>query len=322
MPKTFKLCDGLASSVNEDIKNQIVKILFGFKSNNSNDVISQRKYQFIQDKQNTPGKSCLMTNTHPIQKGILNYLVGHNPEYTNKKFLYFTNMSGENLCFDIQDKGQKTSVQASKICAINFRVSQSWYKGTILCGNTMKDHTGNWMFLVEDIWMTEGENIVNKTLLQKFHILQKMMNSYVSDNEVQICKLVLAKIFPIRDLPRINQVQEPYPYNGYVFYSNTIGTRYIFNFEKKNIPETSVSKDNVFFQISLVDDCQLPDQYLMHCKNKDKLCFIGYAEVPDKDIRLSLVELLSNQKSVILPCQYINGWHFQKILLVFVEARL
>ena len=99
MPKTFKLCDGLASSVDEDIKTKIIKILFSFNSN-SQTVISQRKFQFIQDKQNAPGKSMLIANIHPIQKDLLNYYVSHNPEYTNKKFCKGMSLNLLLLCHD------------------------------------------------------------------------------------------------------------------------------------------------------------------------------------------------------------------------------
>ena len=110
-----------------------------------------------------------------------------------------------------------------------------------------------------------------------------------------------------------------YPYNGYVFYPDKIGVRYIFhihNHDENDLTSSPTTNIEVFFQISLVEDTQLPDQYLMHCEYQNKLVFIGFAEVPDKDIRLGLVQILSNKPYVILPCKYnkiLNEWYITSL---------
>lgn len=305
MTKSFKLCDGMASSVPDDIKSKIITSIFQFKVRNTHSAISQRRYQFIQDKTKASGKPNLLTKSHPIQKQAHGYHVSFNPEYTNKNFLFFTNFENQNKCYDVQDRGQKTSVNNSKICSINFRVTDKWHQGTLLCGNMMKNHIGRWIFLVEDIWIIGGQNIVQRNLEHKFYLLSKFLEGYVSDREVEICQIIPASFYYIRDLPRLASISETYPINGYIFHPSEIGTRYIFNFHQNN-DYSPVQKNHklAYFQISLVEDSQLPDQYLMHCVHQGRLAFIGFAEVPDKYNRLGLIEILESQESVILPCRF------------------
>ena len=313
MPKTFKFCDGNATSVCEEYKALIVKTITSFQAFNS------RRYQFIQDKGNAPGKTLLNSNLHPLQKKTDNYFVSYNPEYTNKKFIYFCTINGVCHCFDIQDRGNKTNVQQSKICEIKFRVNPSWYKGTLLCGNTMKNKVGKWMFLIEDIWMSDGKTIADRHLFNKFKFLHDMLKSYIPDSSVEVCKMIPIELFPIYDLPRLftSKANTNYPINGFVFYPCKIGVRYLFIINNNELIQRNCSlssstsassasvKSTVNLNISKVQNTHLADQYMMHCLNKtNNKVFIGYVEVPNKENRLKLYEMFLNQDDIILPCTY------------------
>lgn len=298
MPKSFIFCNGQAQSVLDENK------LVALRKISNLQAFSQRRYQFMQDRTSCPGKKLLTSNQHPIQKSASSYFVSYNPERTNKKYLFFLTIDGKEVCYDIQDRGIKTSLQNSKICQINFRVNPSWYKGTLLCGNVMKDKFNKWMFLIEDLWISEGKIIADYHMSMKFQYLETLLNGYVSDPSVEVCRMEAVKLFLVRDLPRLDtEVCSliSYPFNGFVFYPCTVGTRYIFVVNEQKAP---IKNESAFFLVSKVDDTDLADQFMIQCEHMNKLTFIGYVEVPSKEHRLELVKLLEEKESVILPCTY------------------
>jgi hypothetical protein len=141
----------------------------------------------------------------------------------NPYILYLCKIDGINCCIFI-DKKLKEGYTYPKMHCVKYRFDNELFeKETILTGELIKDHERRWMFLIDGILLYRGISTKDKNIISRFELIHKILNDeYIHDKFIEICPLVIKKLFLYRDIKKM--VDEfipflPYTCKGISFYT-------------------------------------------------------------------------------------------------------
>lgn len=113
------------------------------------------------------------------------HLISVNPP--GKKYLcYIKNFSNKNQCIFINRYKDKNLNYEHQVLKIDIELSDNLFKGTLFDGQAVKKKDGKWYYVIDDIYLYEGNNIMNNSFTERLKILKNIFNTeYFSkiDNE-------------------------------------------------------------------------------------------------------------------------------------------
>jgi len=141
----------------------------------------------------------------------------------NPYILYLCKIDGINCCIFI-DKKLKDGYTYPKMHCVKYRFNNELFeKETILSGELIKDYERRWMFLIDGILLYRGISTKDKNIISRFELIHKILNDeYTPDKFIEICPLVIKKLFLYRDIKKMVDEFIPYlPYTckGISFYT-------------------------------------------------------------------------------------------------------
>lgn len=145
--------------------------------------------------------------------------------YTNGNpyMLYLCKIDGVNCCIYI-DKKLKDGYTFPKMHCVKYRFADPLFEEeTVFSGELVKDNERRWSFLIDNILVYRGMNTGEKNIISRFELIHKIMKQeYTADRFIEICPLIVKKLFMYRDIRRM--VEDfipllPYKCKGIVFYT-------------------------------------------------------------------------------------------------------
>ena len=145
--------------------------------------------------------------------------------YTNGNpyILYLCKIDGVNCCIYI-DKKLKDGYTFPKMHCVKYRFADSLFEDeTVFSGELVKDNERRWSFLIDNILVYRGMGTGEKNILSRFELIHKIMKQeYTADRFIEICPLIVKKLFMYRDIRLM--VEDfipllPYKCKGIVFYT-------------------------------------------------------------------------------------------------------
>lgn len=104
------------------------------------------------------------------------HLISVNPP--GKKYLcYIKNFSNKNQCIFINRYKDKNLYFEHQVLKVDIPFDSNLFKGTLLDGQAVKKKDGLWYYVIDDIYIYEGQNLMNNSFTERFKILNKIFES-------------------------------------------------------------------------------------------------------------------------------------------------
>ena len=152
------------------------------------DILKDKYSVGIQDKQ------ALILSERSIK------YIGLNPHLITIKtggsnyYLFMTKINDVNCCFFI-DRKIKQGYSYPRIISVKYRFSEDIFNDTLFDGELVKDKNDNWMFLIHDLIIHQGERL-KCNIVTRFNKIYKILdNSYENDQNFDICPIRVKKVF-------------------------------------------------------------------------------------------------------------------------------
>ena len=185
----------------------------------------------------------------------------------------------------------------------------------MLDGELVRDINDNdsWIFLITDMLIHKGKKL-DCNIINRFNLMYEMLtNDYIKNNEIDICPLVVKKLFLYKDYDTfITKFIPSLPYKTNGIYFNSLNTKhanqlYLF---KHNTPqkkayhkkETTSTNTDIILQIKQTGKS---DIYELYCKKQNKPYNIGLACIQNLRTSKLIRKLTENiQSDVFVKCKY------------------
>lgn len=171
--------------------------------------------------------------------------------------LYLTRISGVNCCFYI-DRKLKDGFSYPKIHCVKYRFDSVLFDNeTIFSGELVRDNERRWSFLLDDILVYKGDITKDKNMniLSRFELIYSILNNeYIRDKFIEICPLLVKKLFNYSDISTLINTFIPslsYSCKGIAFYTlSTQHSNFAYLLPKdKQIPAMSATEVDNEIQI-------------------------------------------------------------------------
>lgn len=183
---------------------EIKTLDISFCNKNALNLVNKEAKQFVMDKLKTYGIDLKHKYANIINKRTLRFL-SLQPHLVSVKtngsnyFLLFTRINEINTCLFI-DRKVKQGYTFPRIISVKYCFDNSIFNDTLVDGELIKDNDDNWMFLIGDLILFEGNNMSNTDIVNKYNTLYEILtNSYNETNEVDICPIRIKKLFSYKD---------------------------------------------------------------------------------------------------------------------------
>ena len=104
------------------------------------------------------------------------HLVSVNPP--GKKYLFFlNNFANKNNCIFINRYKDKNLNYEHQVLKINMNLDKDLHKGTLFDGQVVKKKDDKWYFVINDLFMYKGNNIMNNNFLDRLEIIKQILNN-------------------------------------------------------------------------------------------------------------------------------------------------
>lgn len=205
----ISFCDRMADNiVTTENKKFILDIL-----KDKYDINIQKKYALILNEKNI---KFVQMNPHliTVKTAGSNY------------YLFLTKVNDVNCCFFI-DRKIKQGYSYPRIISVKYRFSDSMFNDTLFDGELVKDKDNNWMFLLNDLVMSQGE-VLKGNIVAKYNKMYEIFkNEYKYDSNFDVCPLRIKKVFTYEDYDKLlTQFIPSLTYKIRGLYFNTLNTRH------------------------------------------------------------------------------------------------
>ena len=141
-------------------------------------------------------------------------------------YLFFTNINNTNYCFYI-DRKIKRGYTLPRIISVKYRFDDIIFQDTLLDGELIKNENNYWMFLINDMYIYKGEQL-KTNIINKFNkIYELLTNHYTIDKHIDICPLIVKKLFLYKDYDfLITKFIPSLSYKTKGLYFNTLNTKH------------------------------------------------------------------------------------------------
>mgnify|MGYP003980735823 CR=1 FL=1 len=130
------------------------------------------------------------------------HLISVNPP--GKKYLcYLKSFSNKNQCIFINRYKDKNLHYEHQVLKIELELEQDLFKGTLFDGQAVKKKDGKWYYVIDDIYLYKGSNIMNNSFTERIKLLneifktdhfQKIDNDYIDIYENIVNNVILFEI--------------------------------------------------------------------------------------------------------------------------------
>jgi len=104
------------------------------------------------------------------------HLISVNPP-GKKYLLYIKNFSNKNQVVFINRYKDKNLNYEHQVVKIDMKFDEELFEGTLLDGQAVKKKDGNWYFVIDDIYMYKGYNIMNNPFLERIEVLKQLFDN-------------------------------------------------------------------------------------------------------------------------------------------------
>jgi len=212
---------------NITLKKSLSKISFCNKEcfNINNNHTKESIINHIQEKYKLQiiNKQYVLINPHMIRnisyhEHLLSTFTNGNPY-----LLYLTKIDNIN-CSIFIDRKLKTGYSYPKIHCVQYKFDNELFENdTMFTGELVRDINHNWLFLISDLLIHEGELTKNKNVLVRFQLIHDILDKYYTkDENVEICPIYVKKLFQYNQINEIFTDFMPslsYVCKGIVFYT-------------------------------------------------------------------------------------------------------
>ena len=212
---------------NITLKKSLSKISFCNKEcfNINNNHTKESIINHIQEKYKLQiiNKQYVLINPHMIRnisyhEHLLSTFTNGNPY-----LLYLTKIDNIN-CSIFIDRKLKTGYSYPKIHCVQYKFDNELFENdTMFTGELVRDINHNWLFLISDLLIHEGELTKNKNVLVRFQLIHDILDTYYTkDENVEICPIYVKKLFQYNQINEIFIDFMPslsYVCKGIVFYT-------------------------------------------------------------------------------------------------------
>lgn len=266
------------------------------------DILEQRYGITIKDKQ-----ALILTDRNIKYLQLNQHLITLKTGGSNY-FLFMTRINDVQCCFFI-DRKVKEGYTIPRIISVKYRFDDAVFDDTLFDGELVKDKDNNWMFLISNLLVCKGERQKANIITRYNKIYGLLKNNYTKDNILDICPLVVKKIFTYEDYDKlITQFIPSLTYQIRGLYFNTLNTRhanYLFlykqnqNFKPNNNNNRNNNKSNYNskYQNKNQDNKQAKDNTKIDSNNK----IYKVVKTPQPEI----YDLFDNQNKIGIA--YISG---------------
>lgn len=193
-----------------------------------------------------------------------------------------------------------------KFSPLNIKAKQNIYNGTIFDGKLIKTKENKLVFLITDVFILEGKNLLEDKIENKLINIKIYL-----DNNIKIddfCKITfdinkLYKYKDIRNMINENKCHPKYNLYGIIFYPQKSGITKIYNNIYSDNEEEE--KDNKYALIQLKKK-DLPDVYDTLILQNNELYSTGIAYIPTIELSKYCSQVFSHNNSLIFKCKYNN----------------
>jgi ribonuclease-3 len=172
-------------SLNNDIINEI-------EHNSSYDILEIGNSGKIKRTKNISVKNRELYTRYKLNSELpylkkYKHLVSVNPP--GKKYLcYIKNFSNKNQCIFINRYKDKNLNYEHQVLKIDIELDNDLFKGTLFEGQAVKKKDGKWYYVIDDIYLYKGNNIMNNSFTERLKLLKtifecnyfkKIQNDYI-----------------------------------------------------------------------------------------------------------------------------------------------
>ena len=209
------------------LKNSLSKISFCNKEcfNINNNKTKEKIINHIQEKYNLQiiDKQYVLINPHMVKNITFHEHLVSTFTNGNPYLLYLTQIDGIN-CSIFIDRKLKNGYSYPKIHCVQYRFDNELFeKDTMFTGELVRDKNHEWLFLISDLLIFEGNLTKTKNVLSRFQLIHKILdNYYTKDEDNEICPLYIKKLFQYNQITEIfNEFMPSLSYicKGIVFYT-------------------------------------------------------------------------------------------------------
>lgn len=211
----------------------------------------------------------------------------------NPYFLYFTRYEDVPQIMYI-DKKVQPGYQKPRIILTKGQFSESIFDNTLLEGEMVKDHKGEWIFLINDVWMYQGKYLQSLPLpvrLQKAYDL--LSHHYTPNDLMDVCRYQVKKYVAccqnhLNELLTFGQ-QTPYTNRGLYFMPHSLKYKpKLINFNDELIKQVIRKvKDQPDFQEHSLPTrepvlSKVPQETILTTfEDQERLLWLRKTELPD-----------------------------------------
>lgn len=112
----------------------------------------------------------------------------------NPYFLYLTKINFVNYCIFIDKKIQQ-GYSYPRMIISHFKFNDNLFDDTILDGEMVKNSSGGWSFLLNDMLVLRGQHLTEYNLMKRLNLLYAALESSFVPDVNDICKMLVKKYF-------------------------------------------------------------------------------------------------------------------------------
>lgn len=203
----------------------------------------------------------------------------------NPYFMFLTRINNVNTCIMIDKKIQQ-GYFLPRMIIVHMMFGDELFKDTLFDGEMIRDMDGEWVYLLNDIYVNKGNHLVDTNIVKRHNIMYSLLEKeYRQHND--LFYIQVKRIFPLNELKNVvngfkNELK--YTSRGVMFKPMFIKFKDIlYNFDdslvkqnKKNKIGTTnefIETQNLDKQVFMIKNTHTPDIYQLYQNNK----FIGNA---------------------------------------------
>ena len=240
-------------------------------------------------------------------------------------YLYLTNINNINYCFYI-DRKIKSGYTYPRIISVKYSFSDEVFDDTLLDGELVRDQDDNdsWIFLITDLLVLKGKKL-ECNIVNRFNLLYQMLtNDYNKNHELDICPLIVKKLFLYKDYDElITRFIPSLPYKTNGLYFNSLNTKHanqLFLFKtgnnhhskksivkkKENVKQNESQNEKSINIVLKIEKTEKSDIYNLFCKNRSESHKLGMAHISNLRTSKMIRKLFqgTSDENVLVNCKY------------------
>ena len=165
-------------------------------------------------------------------------------------YLYLTKIEGKNYCIYI-NRRLKEGHQYPLMVSAMYRFDEELYSNTLFDGELLRNNDGNWLFIINNLILYQGELMKNRNIIQKLNRVYSILtHNYTKDEHMELCPLYVKRLFAYHEYDYIiNEYIPSLSYKSRGIYLEGIRDlkNYLYLFPRNQKFATKTTSDKVEF---------------------------------------------------------------------------